>query len=235
VSFRKDRLSLLELEMRVSRMKSPQDILLAVTNSMPRYLCGTGAKRRGLDLSVALADGVAAAKTGFVPLRSTPKAQDKREVESEAARSDEEQALQMLVTDLMSSDRSTREGALVAARQMANKGVRLGVDALEIAIRRKAGSESIEFHTPGIAAIDGAEFGKVRDTVLGIARRGTICRQAKQVGSLMAWLDLRGGDGVRALLADIRQAGGEEQVHQFQLVGTHLQAVAGYQRSAATG
>ena len=64
---------MLELKMEVSRRKSPQDMLVAVTNAMPKYACETGAKRRGLDLSVALADGVAAAQTGFVPLRPAPK------------------------------------------------------------------------------------------------------------------------------------------------------------------
>jgi hypothetical protein len=74
VSFRKDCLSLLELEMKVSRLSSPVDMLAAVSHSMPKYLCGMGARRRGLDLAVALADGQAAAKTGFVPLRPTPRA-----------------------------------------------------------------------------------------------------------------------------------------------------------------
>jgi hypothetical protein len=74
VNFRQDCLSLLELEMKVSRMKSPQDMLVAVANSMPKYICEAGSNRRGLDLSIALADGKAAAQTGFVPLRPTPKA-----------------------------------------------------------------------------------------------------------------------------------------------------------------
>jgi hypothetical protein len=69
VDYRKDCLSLLELQMKVSRGKSPQDTLNAVRNSMPKFVCETGARRRGLDLAVALADGLAAARTGFVPLR----------------------------------------------------------------------------------------------------------------------------------------------------------------------
>jgi hypothetical protein len=228
VAFRKDCLTLLELEIKVSRLTSPQDMLLAVNASMPKYICEIGAKRRDLDLSVALADGRAAGQTGFVPLRPTPTTRDNDLAKNSARRMEHDQTTQILVTDLLSSERSRREAALVAARQMANNGVRRAIDALETAIRQKAGCDSVEFHTPGLAVMSGEEMLKVRDTVLQIARRGTICREAKQVGRLISWLGLQGGDQVRTFLAEIRQVGGEEQVHQFQLVGTHLQAVAGY-------
>lgn len=40
----------------------------------PFYLCETGARRRGLNLAVALADAKMVADTGFAPHRPTPKA-----------------------------------------------------------------------------------------------------------------------------------------------------------------
>jgi hypothetical protein len=133
-----------------------------------------------------------------------------------------------LVNDLMSDDRSTREGALVAARQLANSGNRSGVDALEEAIRRKAGTASVEFHTPGIAIFNFNDLLTARETLLDIASRQAICKEAKQVGSLLSKIDIQSADSVRALLADLRRVGGEDQVLEFQLVGTHMQAVAGY-------
>ena len=229
VEFRKDCRTVLEVEMRISRLSKPQDLLAAMQYSMPKFVCEIGAKRRGLDLAVALADGVAAASTGFVPLRPTPKIL----VQQADASLEEKAALNSLLSDLLSPDRTTREQALVGARELANRGVHRGIDALEIAIRRKAGT-AVEFHVPGLALIEGAVFFKSRETLLGIAKRGAICREARLVGSLMSSLFLNSGDEVRRMLSDIRDAGGEEQVLQFQLIGTHLQAVAGYKRSGAT-
>jgi hypothetical protein len=388
VSFRRSCVSLLELEMKVSGLSSPMDMLAAVSHSMPKYLCETGARRRGLDLAVALADGQEAAKTGFVPLRPTPKGavnegvvgikiesfgiyqaeikevsashdaasgfrnkigkiseaertdriplrrgvvfgltvvttgraegtsvnlkiiwrfpppglknpqtgevhlcdeffdqfefgqaqiihyrfdaefelllgQWKCEIwdgmklladksfqmeaiddsvgsiplprssapktgQSKSEKSEGEDALLSLVRDLMSSDSSTRDGALVATRQLANSGNRRGVDALEEAIRRKAGTNSVEFHTPGIAVFEFSDLLTARKSLLEIACRHAICREAKKVGSLLSKIDMQSSESVRALLTDLRRIGGEDQAHQFQLVGTHMQAVAGY-------
>ncbi len=229
VEFRRDCRTVLELEMRVSRLSNPQDLLEAMQCSMPKFVCEIGAKRRGLDLAVALADGVAAASTGFVPLRPTPKIL----VQPADSSLEEKEALNSLLSDLLSADRATREQALVGARDLGNRGIRRGIDALEIAIRRKAGT-AVEFHVPGLALIEGADFIKSRETLLGIAKRGAICREARLVGPLMSTLSLHSSDEVRRMLSEIRDAGGEEQVLQFQLIGTHLQAVAGYKRSGAT-
>jgi len=228
VNFRKDCLSVFELEAKLSKMKSPAEKLAAVSYGMPKYVCEKGARRRGLDLAVALADGQAAAQTGWVPLRSTPKAQ----LQSSASKPQDAIGVDSLVRSLLAQDRPTREKALVEVRGLANSGKRQAVDALEIAIRRKAG-QPVEFHVPGFALIPGEQFATARQSVLDIARRGEICKEAKRVGSLMSSLSLSNPDAVRSLLAEISKAGGEEQVHQFQLVGTHLQALAGLKNSGA--
>jgi len=74
VKFRADCLTMADLRMKVLRVNSPGGELGAIAGAMPKYLCEMGARRRGLNLSVALADGVAAARTGFAPLRPTPRA-----------------------------------------------------------------------------------------------------------------------------------------------------------------
>jgi len=75
VDFRKDCRTLLEREMVLQQMvkRSGAGILL-VDNGVanPFYLCETGARRRGLDLAVALADAKQVAETGFAPLSPTP-------------------------------------------------------------------------------------------------------------------------------------------------------------------
>jgi hypothetical protein len=102
------------------------------------------------------------------------------------------------------------------------------VDALEEAIRRKAGTASVEFHSPGIAVFEFSDLVNARESLLEIAGRHAICREAKKVGSLMSKIDIQSAESVRALLTDLRLIGGEDQSLQFQLVGTHMQAVAGY-------
>lgn len=228
VDFRRDCLTVLELEIKVSKLSRPQDMLAAVQDSMPKYLCDVGAKRRGLDLAVALADGMAAAQSGWVPLRTTPKAQ----VQPSAPKPQDAIDVDALVRGLLAQDRPTRERALVEVRGLANNGKRQAVDALEIAIRRKAG-QAVEFHMPGLALIPAEQLVTARQSVLDIARRGEICKEAKLVGSLMSSISMSNADEVRNLLAEISKIGGEEQVHQFQLVGTHLQAVAGLKHSGA--
>ncbi len=136
-----------------------------------------------------------------------------------------------LVDDLLSSDRRTRETALLSARAMANKGDRKGLDALAKAIRVKAGDPRIELHEPGFALRSADEYARARTTLVTIARRRSICKEAKTVGQLMGMIDLQDGTAVRALLSALREAGGDDQVLEFQLVGTHLQAAAGYMNS----
>jgi ankyrin repeat protein len=78
VDFRKDCRTLLERELKITEIyKSSGDpkLRLFVQGSInPVYLCERGARRRGLDLSVALADAQRVAETGFAPLRPTPRA-----------------------------------------------------------------------------------------------------------------------------------------------------------------
>lgn len=77
VEFRKDCRSLLEKNMMLEKMASKMGgATLFVDGGVanPFYLCETGARRRGLDLAVALADAKMVAETGFAPLRPTPKA-----------------------------------------------------------------------------------------------------------------------------------------------------------------
>jgi len=76
VDFRKDCLSILERDMKIQKMGrdlSPSLLFVDGGVANPFYLCEVGARQRRLNLKVALADAEQVAKTGFAPLRPTPK------------------------------------------------------------------------------------------------------------------------------------------------------------------
>lgn len=76
VDFRRECITLLErnilLQQRAKTLGA--SVLYDHGTINPFYLCATGAKRRELDLSVALANAKMVAETGFAPLRPTPRA-----------------------------------------------------------------------------------------------------------------------------------------------------------------
>ena len=83
VNFRKNCRSLLERDMMMEKIYKnglpigdgdKWTVIIGHGIGNPFYLCETGAKLRGLVLSVALADAKVVAETGFAPLRLTPKA-----------------------------------------------------------------------------------------------------------------------------------------------------------------
>ncbi len=77
VDFRKDCRTLLERDMMLERAAKTMGMSALLVDggvANPFYLCETGAKLRGLDLSAALADAKMVAETGFAPLRTTPRA-----------------------------------------------------------------------------------------------------------------------------------------------------------------
>ncbi len=77
VDFRNDCRTLLERNIKIHQMVQKlgnQLTLLGGGVANPFYLCETGARRRGLDLAVAMADAKMVAETGFALLRPTPKA-----------------------------------------------------------------------------------------------------------------------------------------------------------------
>ena len=76
VDFRKTCLTLLEREIQLEQFAQKMGVgALMIDGGVanPFYLCEIGARKRGLDLSVALADAKRVAETGFAPLRPTPK------------------------------------------------------------------------------------------------------------------------------------------------------------------
>jgi len=138
----------------------------------------------------------------------------------------------VMAQDLLSSDQTTREGALVAALRFAGTGNRRGIDALASAIRQRAGDRSVEL--PRNFRARASVFGpltagrpkdyQAHEGILGIARRNAICQEAERVGELMPRLRVDDSAEIRSLLNDIREVGGDGQVHDFQLVGTYWQA-----------
>ena len=76
VDFRNTCVTLLEREIQlqhVAKKLGAGALLLDGGVANPFYLCEIGAKKRGLDLSIALADAKRVAETGFAPLRQTPR------------------------------------------------------------------------------------------------------------------------------------------------------------------
>jgi|ERR1035441_3778538 hypothetical protein len=79
VNFRKTCLTLLEREIQLQQYAKAFGagaLLVDGGVANPFYLCEIGARQRGLDLSVALADAKQVAETGFAPLRPTPKSKN---------------------------------------------------------------------------------------------------------------------------------------------------------------
>lgn len=76
VDFRKECRTLMEREVTLQnagKRLGANTMILKQGAANPVYLCETGARRRGLDLAVALADAKTVADTGFAPLRPTPR------------------------------------------------------------------------------------------------------------------------------------------------------------------
>ena len=140
-------------------------------------------------------------------------------------------AVQELSTRLLSQNTGTREEALQEALAVSEMGQHLGVLALTEAIRAKSGKTDCPLYEPSRAAV--RQFGEVADakaSLLRLAADHAICREAFASGRAICMLGTLGlmdtPDDVQALLADIERVGGQDQLIEFQLVGTHTQAVA---------
>jgi hypothetical protein len=135
-----------------------------------------------------------------------------------------------MVLDLLSSDHTLRDGAIVAAMYLAKNLNKRGIDALGIAIREKLGDLFAELPRTHIhvALCSESAWMKAHDSILEIARRHAICREAEDAGRIMEKLraeNMETSSSIKALLSEIRQVGGDDQVHEFQLVGTYWKAI----------
>lgn len=76
VEFRKDCRSVLDRNLMLEKTASRIGASLLVDGGVanPSYLCETAARRRGLDLAVAVGNAKMVAETRFAPLRPTPRA-----------------------------------------------------------------------------------------------------------------------------------------------------------------
>ena len=137
---------------------------------------------------------------------------------------------EQLANRLLSDRQGTREAALVEALQLSEQGNHLGLRALEHAIRTRNGNSACHLYEPGLAVRQSGELANAKETVLELAAQRAICRQAYDAGRAICMLGTLGlldsPDDVRVLLGEIERAGGEGQLIEFQLVGTHTQAFA---------
>ena len=123
INFRKDCRTLFERDnLLLVANEGRGNLVLAGGLVNPFYLCEIGARRRGLDLAVALRDAETVASTGFAPLRPTPLADDHRA-----------RAFSHLLTQVF-GDRAAAE-RLIAFEHKANPSAS-EVECIEAASRR---------------------------------------------------------------------------------------------------
>jgi hypothetical protein len=73
--------------------------------------------------------------------------------------------------------------------------------------------------------------GEAYSLILDIAKRRAICKEAMQVMGALEGMSLGDSTAVKSFLGVLQEVGGDEQVHEFQLVGTYWQALAAYRSS----
>lgn len=139
VDFRRTCLTLLEREIQLQQYaRKFGDAALIIDGGVanPFYLCKTGATRRGLDLSIALADAVRVAETGFAPLRPTPRTNGAVQVQIESFGIYQAEVKQVIANPNAASGYSNETGRISFIKQTdripLRKGLTFGLDILPV-------------------------------------------------------------------------------------------------------
>lgn len=139
VDFRKTCVTLLEREIQLqqyARRLGGAALMIDGGVANPFYLCKTGATRRGLDLSVALADAKRVAETGFAPLRPTPPSNGSVQVQIESFGTYQAEVKRVVSNPNAPSGYSNEIGKTSLIKKTdripLRKGLTFGVDVLPI-------------------------------------------------------------------------------------------------------
>lgn len=125
-----------------------------------------------------------------------------------------------IVTELLSDDLSIRESALIRVRELAKMGSQMGQIALEEAIKIKGNLPDCEFYEPHFGVFSGDVIMNADKEILRLAKANKLLEDPKKTQSLISKLFLL--DSSIDVMHKIKSIG-EEQLHEFQLLGTHLQ------------
>ena len=101
------------------------------------------------------------------------------------------------------------------------------LNAIDEAIRRRAGKKSCDFYQPGLSARDGQEVRRAPTEVLQLAAKGALLEDVCRGGELALLCNL--GD-LQAIVDRVREVGGDDQWIAFQLLFFRNRVFAQLQR-----
>ena len=125
-----------------------------------------------------------------------------------------------LITRLLSGELGIREEALVRARRMADSGDASGQVALEEAIRIKSNRFDCRFYEPRAGLFSGDEIHAADKEIYRLAKENRLMEDPEKTQSYISKLFLL-NEGVE-VMNRVRKYG-DNQLHDFQLLGTQLQ------------
>lgn len=142
------------------------------------------------------------------------------------------QALRELIEVLLSPNREVRIHGLETATKLAILGDKRGLEALEEAIRVKAGSRDIEFYQPNRGRFRHAEESVTsRADLLRLSRSKALLKDPKVTGNLItAFIHDNDAYKINKFAEEIGVEGGEDQFHAFQLIYSQLHALTYLQK-----
>ena len=131
-----------------------------------------------------------------------------------------------LTDELLSTNLYVRNAAMEKTFELARDGNKVGLEALEAAIKIKHGG-NCSFHKPGVTFGIGNEYFNAPQKILDLALKNQLwTSRPDEVQQLISmtfsnWLEL---------LKKIMDQAGDDQAHAFQLLGTHIQVNATLQK-----
>lgn len=142
------------------------------------------------------------------------------------------QALGELIKELLSPNREVRIRGLEKATILASLGDKRGLEALEEAIRVKAGSRDIEFYQPTHGRFRHATESVASGAhLLKLSRNKALLKDPKLTGDLItAFIQGKDDYKINTFAEEIGVEGGEDQFHAFQLIYSQLHALVNLQK-----
>jgi len=161
--------------------------------------------------------------------KKNDKANIKRSREKRSLSGQEKDINAELVTELLSHNLEIRQKALIRARNLARAGDQSGQIALEEAIRIRSNLPNCEFYEPSFRVVSGEVIVSAEEEIYRLAKNNKLLEYPKKSQALIAKIFLT-GTAVNVMYKV--GAIGEEQLHDFQLLGTNLQCKSEQIRSS---
>ena len=108
---------------------------------------------------------------------------------------------------------------LKSAVEMADSGDKIGVIAIEEAIRKRARVSSIEFYSPGLAVVEIFDTVNAPDAIIQLAKDGDLLKDVKKTGSLIVkTVSGYGQDRIKHLAREVAQVSNKNQGYAILLI-----------------